>query len=266
MESRRPLRLQKRDEILRKREVEPNVPEIDDTFISDEESIEDSETINETKSQPLNKEVSFSLRYIILSILVVGYTVYILSVYRRCSGLVTRLEEEAFSMQRRVAELESLLKSKYREVDVADYLEGARIIYDLTTPPYQTKNWLLGQRSQGYNGELAIDKVCTKGHCYSFNGSEGKLAIAFKDEKIIKKIGIIHPIFDSRKSAIKRFSLDCIVNNKEKRVGEFEYEIPGDSFQQFLFPPQACTGIVLRIKSNHGNPNYTCIYKVYAFE
>lgn len=277
MENRRPIKLTRREEILRMKDSAPppaDLLEAEDSVVSDENNNESTTESTETdpgteETQIFNKkkdrEKKTKYWVYILAVFIVLYSVYVFGVHRRYSLIIAQMERDTDRIEKRVIGLEEVLKSKYREVDVADYLEGARVIYDLTTPPYRKKSWLL-KETKGYNGELAIDKVCTKGHCYSFNGSEGKLAIAFKNEKIIKKIGISHPIFDSRKSAIKRFTLDCIVNNKERRIGEFEYEIPGDSFQQFSFPPVSCTGILIRVKSNHGQKEYTCIYKVYAFE
>lgn len=266
MENRRPLRVQRKEDILKLRS-EPE-PESLGGMETDEESEEGTQTVSEEELRPVARKkaaLAPTRSYLVLPLLVLLYAGYMHHVYRKCNTSIERVELANRTLQQKIDEMEFLLQSKYKEVDVADFLEGARVIYDLTTPPFEKKRWNL-KVLKGHGGEMAIDKVCTKGHCYSFNGSEGKLALAFKNEKIIKKIGISHPIFDSRSSAIKNFTVDCLVHNQEQRVGEFEYEIPGDPFQQFAIPPTKCTGLVIRVKSNHGNKEYTCIYKVHAFE
>ncbi|KAI5172759.1 hypothetical protein NEFER03_1791 [Nematocida sp. LUAm3] len=259
MENRRPIKATTKDEILRI----PEVLEEKEEYESSGSTEELPESSYDVSRGIIKEKKSRKVYYVITAIFTI-YSVYMYYIHRKCAQLIISVEQERNNIAKRISELEVVLSSKYKEVDVADYLEGARILYDLTTPPYRRKG--VFREVTGYNGELAIDKVCTKGHCYSFNGAEGKIAIAFKDEKIIKKIGISHPVFDKRHSAIKRFTVDCLVNNKEKRIGEFEYEIPGDSFQHFEIAPIACTGIIVRVKSNHGSKAYTCIYKIFAFE
>ncbi|KAI5192323.1 hypothetical protein NECID01_1889 [Nematocida sp. AWRm77] len=265
MENRRPLRVQRKEDILRLQDTLSK--EDSEEISSEEETQEDTQSLAEEPRKKKEKKDAKEGSYVLVStlVLMLVYLGYMYTVYRKCSQGIEKVESANKGLRLKIEELESLFHSKYKEVDVADYLEGARIIYDLTTPPYEKKRWNM-KTLKGHSGEVAIDKVCAKGYCYSFKGSEGKLAVAFKNEKIIRKIGISHPIFDSRASAIKNFTVDCIVNNQEQRIGEFEYEIPGDSFQQFTIPPTKCTGIILRVKSNHGHKEYTCIYKVYAFE
>ncbi|KAI5192818.1 hypothetical protein NEMIN01_2234 [Nematocida minor] len=316
MENRRPIRIQKKEEILRIKETAPSAeappreaipgniysshpssktPEhsvesdsaeentltedSDDqtpyktTNTSEDEDGEESKLYKTKKDRVADQKCHkkraasnvqryFSLYASLLVSVAVGYFLY--RINYTCHKNIQILEDNSKLLSEKVSELEAFLHSKHKEIDVADYLEGARIIHDLTTESFSKAHWI--RPVKGLSAEVAIDRVCTKHHCYSFGGEEGKLAIAFKNEKIIRKIGILHPLYDNRQSAIKKFTVDCIVNNEHVRVGEFEYEIPGDSFQQFVIPATKCTGIIFRIKSNHGNKEYTCIYKVYAFE
>ncbi|KAI5135519.1 hypothetical protein NEAUS04_0118 [Nematocida ausubeli] len=289
MENRRPLRIRKKEEIFRIKEIQ--TAEKDDTkgslpHVSDEEPHTDSEEYNslnistpeeeakeeEIKKEEVERKLSFWSLYMQSSsfsvcVLVIGAVLGFLlhSYYRNLDNCINGLKDKIESQKERLLELESIFHSKNREIDVADYLEGARILYNITTDPYVEKKWFKSNVT-GLSAEVAIDRVCDKHHCYSFNGSEGKLGIAFKNEKIIRKIGIMHPLYNDRTSAVKSFTVDCIMNDKHINMGEFEYEIPGDSFQQFSITPTKCTGMIFKIKSNHGKKQYTCIYKIYAFE
>lgn len=283
MENRRPIRIQKKEEILRLRETEGRKGEIPteeiehstDSVQSNEkaspaeeassyETVVHESTEKEKKTAKTDrKQTQNILSYFVIAIsIVIGLFMYISN--SRLGREIGQMEIRSREMKGKINELEALLYSKHKETDVADYLEGARIIHDLTTDSFYKNHWL--KPVKGLPAEVAIDRVCMKHHCYSFRGSEGKLAVGFKNEKLIRKIGILHPLYENRKSAVKRFTVDCIVNSEHVRVGEFEYEIPGDSFQQFSINPTKCTGVVFRIISNHGNREYTCIYKVYAFE
>lgn len=306
MESRRPIRIQKKEEILRLRDTEEtsqlntkgHTPEsntaehtaeitIDQDTPEEDRSDSTYETVvyrsdeqvpNKTTKKPRKrkdtekshtektkkkKDTAHTLFYFAIFVsIAAGYFLH--RINSKLMKNIQIIENSTKEMRSKVEELEDLLHSKHKEVDVADYLEGARIIHDLTTESFYKKHWI--KPVKGLSAEVAIDRVCTKHHCYSFRGSEGKLAIAFKNEKVIRKIGLLHPLYENRQSAIKRFTVDCLVNNDHVRVGEFEYEIPGDSFQQFTIRPTRCTGVIFRVVSNHGNKEYTCIYKVYAFE
>jgi len=259
MENRRPIRVQKKEDILKYRS--PQDPLHPCSEVTSEEAENSSEARPDKKREETNR--TKKINWVVLAVVVAG-ALWISSISRRQKKDLRTIEKIREEIEKRMQEIEYLIKSKSKDNDVADFLEGARIIHEITTPVYRTK-W--GVRTViGGSAELAIDKVCTKGHCYSFSGSEGKIAVGFRNEKLIKKIGISHPNFDNRASAVRKFTVDCIVNNREQKVGDFEYEVPGDSFQQFSIAPIKCTGIVLRIKSNHGNKEYTCVYKIHAFE
>ncbi|KAH9387017.1 uncharacterized protein NEMAJ01_1913 [Nematocida major] len=284
MENRRPIRIQKKEDVLRMKEESPEMsPEEECT--SEGESLSElvsnddlSEGENDLAKEKNARKKCVSehrekwgllfrhllFAWSLISCLFIGYLLY--RVNQNCFSHISTVEKRAAEITRKVSELEALFNSKYKEVDVADYLEGARIMHDISTEAYFVRKFPFWKSTKGLNAEVAIDRIIDKHHCYSFAGSEGKLGIAFKNEKIIQKVGIAHPLYDSRSSAVKNFSVDCLVGGREVHVGDFEYEIPGDSFQQFPIPPTACTGIIFRIKSNHGRKEYTCIYKVYAFE
>ncbi|KAI5167371.1 hypothetical protein NEIG_00666 [Nematocida sp. ERTm5] len=279
MENRRPIRIQKKEEIFRIKEaahpVDSSAPagstnsinankeeDSDETTASDALSTEEEDEVVAKKQNTSHVLKYATFYWSAIMCIVVGYLFH--RVNHKCDTRIKAMAQANHILTEKINQLESLLHSKHREIDVADYLEGARIIHDLTTDSFVKKGWL--NSVKGLGAEVAIDRVCTKYHCYSFKGSEGKLAIAFKNEKVIRKIGVIHPSYDNKSSAMKSFFVDCIVNNNHVCMGEFEYEVPGDAFQQFLIPPTKCTGIVFRIKSNHGKKEYTCIYKVYAFE
>ncbi|OAG29520.1 hypothetical protein NEDG_00653 [Nematocida displodere] len=261
MENRRPIKLHRAEELLKA----PN--HVEPLHLLEETSDESRALLSENEETLVSPPQASHKKYLFgaVSGLVVLYGVYLQYLYSQCTKEVFRIDEANKALSAGLNEIKTLLHQKSRKTDVADHLEGARIIHELTTPPYLKKGWN-GEVVTGSSADLAINTVCTIGHCYSFNGSVGKIAIAFSDQKRISSIAILHPLFGNKKSAIKSFTLDAIFNNQETRVGEFEYELPGDPYQKYTFPPTTCTGLILRVKSNHGHKEYTCIYKIYAFE
>lgn len=241
---------------------------IEDIWGSDASLIRESQQVQGLEASESGKKSIFHFRYVksfVILVLLVGFQAF--SHIKR-SNLAEKIQEmngAYLDLSYQMRQLEEYVKSRTSEIDVADYLEGARIIYEHTTQPYSEKGWF-GKTENGWGGEMALNKAYEKGCCYSFNGNTGKLAIAFKNPKILRKIGIFHPQQESKFSAVKGFTLYGLINGEEEKIGEYQYEIPGDSYQQFLFEPIKCTGIIIRVHTNHGHRKYTCIYKVYAFE
>lgn len=275
MENRRSFTVQKgetadKTEMYPPKDQKENVTDdsIDETWCSDATLAEESQQFQAFRPAESTKKSIHHFRHtknlVILAVLV---GLQILSHISR-SNLAAKIQQmdgAYLDLRWKMQQLEAYIKRRTSEVDVADYLEGARIIYEHTTQPYSEKGWF-GNIKNGWGGEMALNKAYEKGCCYSFNGNTGKLAIAFKNPKLLRKIGIFHPQQESNLSALKGFSLYGLINGEEEKIGDYQYEVPGDSYQQFLFEPVKCTGIILRVHTNHGHRKYTCIYKVYAFE
>lgn len=109
------------------------------------------------------------------------------------------------------------------------------------------------------------------GECWAFQNFPGFLVVklanpilidAFSYEHISKKL-IPNGKIDS---APKEFEVYGLRNESDKdpiKLGTYKYDIDGESLQFFA---AANHGVVLelielRVLSNHGNPNYTCLYR-----
>ncbi|KAI5180468.1 hypothetical protein NEOKW01_0772 [Nematocida sp. AWRm80] len=277
MENSRPIKVSKREDILRSANViDPrNLQRLDreEKREESEESEETEESVFVSSEEDKYKEKNKPMYNKIQLIVSGGLILYSIVLYLLYRSQREKIEKIGYRNLLVTTELEQLKKSIYKkkeDLDVANYLEGAKIINELTTQPLRTQKsaWSLfrPRTDESHSSALAIDPVCIKGHCYSFEGSKGQIGIRFNDERTIKSIGIFHPELPHRESAIHQFSVYCIVMEREVLVGEYEYKLNEYPLQKYPITPIVCSGIVLKVHSNHGNKRFTCIYKIYAFE
>lgn len=92
----------------------------------------------------------------------------------------------------------------------------------------------------------------------ALKSDEGFLEIHFKPKSKIQKFAIYHPEIGNSGSAIKDFSL--LINEKK-----FDFIFNGIGYQEFGFETQIADSLRLEFYSNHGEPRYTSIYRVYIF-
>lgn len=113
----------------------------------------------------------------------------------------------------------------------------------------------------GFLGRLRTDpnSVIEPGNSrLAMKSSEGSFEIRFRDAHSIKKIAFYHPTSANPHSAIKEFSV--VIGGKE--IG-FEYQ--GSGYQEFLVDAAVDDRITVVVKSNHGEPRYTSVYRIFAF-
>jgi len=163
--------------------------------------------------------------------------------------------------------------------DFAQRGAGASIITSLTSPtynpdkvPFRRLLQLVGYYT-GYGfPEDAISVGTALGHCWPMEGRNGSIAIKLARPVEIDAISIDHvPQSEalSMSSAPKSFDL-YTYSVDDARTGEVgshalagEYFISGSSVQSYtLVQPRRAEVVRLQINDNHGNDNYTCLYRV----
>ncbi|XP_053540264.1 SUN domain-containing protein 2 isoform X1 [Ictalurus punctatus] len=119
--------------------------------------------------------------------------------------------------------------------------------------------------------EKAIQPEVFPGKCWGFKGSEGYLLISLPFSVRITHVTLEHlprvlsPNGHTR-SAPRDFAVYGKVNKKDggKLLGEFTYDQDGEPIQTFEIPnspSEAYELVELRILSNWGHPEYTCVYR-----
>jgi len=111
------------------------------------------------------------------------------------------------------------------------------------------------------------------GKCWAIAGSEGAVVIQLATSIRVTNVSIEHmPVALSPTGAItsapKRFSvwgLQSVDDDEPQLLGKFEYKVPGPSLQTFSIPPcgtKVVPYVELKVLSNHGNKDFTCLYRV----
>lgn len=189
---------------------------------------------------------------------------------------------------------------RYLEGDrVGDYdfalgAAGATVVKELTSPPYTPPENLLPSsfwhklgRDAGVGpAEEAIAASLNYGSCFAFGGTHGNLTVrlarpvvptAFSLEHIHGKL--CDPVNNKNcSSAPRAFTVlghpridddvksDDGVSTALVSLGAFQYDVASPlkpALQQFpaTATDAAFEAITLAVNSNHGHPNYTCVYR-----
>lgn len=108
------------------------------------------------------------------------------------------------------------------------------------------------------------------GECWAFQNFPGFLVVKLAGNVRIEAFSMEHVsrlLVPEGKidSAPKEFEVYGLNGENDKNpvlIGEFVYDYDGDPLQFFTTKkPMVFSMIEIRIKSNHGNPNYTCLYR-----
>ncbi|XP_066253168.1 uncharacterized protein [Euwallacea similis] len=172
-------------------------------------------------------------------------------------------------------EIDKIYSDKTGRTDFALESAGGRIV-QLTpgTENYgQPKSCLLGiPLCEGMHGPRAmIQSGTSPGQCWAFKGSTGGVIIKLLGPIKIDAISMEHisktisPSGDS-KTAPKDFTAWGMksVTNRGILLGQFVYDIEGSLVQTFTVSnpsDEIYDFIELRVTSNHGHPDFTCIYR-----
>ncbi|PSN46198.1 hypothetical protein C0J52_18531 [Blattella germanica] len=121
--------------------------------------------------------------------------------------------------------------------------------------------------------QCIISPIVIPGECWAFEGSKGGAIIQLIGKVYITEVSLEHiPAIISPTGEIsnapKEFSIRVIgmVCDDEDGtlLGKFEYDIHGDRLQFFKVKDTttAYSHIEFRVHSNHGNSEYTCVYRI----
>jgi len=150
---------------------------------------------------------------------------------------------------------------------------GASIASIRNTQPYRHPQGTSSSESSN-KPELVIQPdLVTIGKNWHFTGATGAVVIKLFHPAHISGFTMVHPAPCEippgyEKSAPKCFSVVGMNELEEMQpfhFGNFAYDIEGESAQSF--PVEACSldkfnFLEFRFESNHGNPNYTALYKL----
>ncbi|KAL1116105.1 hypothetical protein AAG570_005600, partial [Ranatra chinensis] len=121
------------------------------------------------------------------------------------------------------------------------------------------------------NPDTILKPGIMPGECWAFEGSEGYVVIKLAARIIVKSFTMEHvpkelSLYGHIKSAPNDFSVWGLEDENDQNpvlLGNFRFLDNGESLQQF----KAKKGgggfdmIELKIESNHGNLDYTCLYR-----
>uniref|UniRef100_A0A493SWR2 SUN domain-containing protein n=1 Tax=Anas platyrhynchos platyrhynchos TaxID=8840 RepID=A0A493SWR2_ANAPP len=162
-------------------------------------------------------------------------------------------------------------------VDYALESAGASVINTRCSETYETKTALLSLFGiplwyQSQSPRVILQPDVNPGNCWAFRGSQGFAVIRLSSPirptavtlehipRALSPQGIIP-------SAPKDFSVYVSRGLKEERdeegllLGRFTYDQDGNPIQTFLLEVRRGAAVRLRVLSNWGHPEYTCIYR-----
>ncbi|XP_037572215.2 SUN domain-containing protein 2-like [Dermacentor silvarum] len=119
----------------------------------------------------------------------------------------------------------------------------------------------------------AITPGMHPGECWAFRGSQGHLVVKLAQRIRVKAFSVEHiprSLVSSghTSSAPKDFQmwgLDSETDSPGRLLGSYTYDAEGDALQHFIVQdPEAAVYeyVEMKILSNHGNLEYTCLYRV----
>ncbi|XP_061009839.1 SUN domain-containing protein 1 isoform X11 [Dama dama] len=162
-------------------------------------------------------------------------------------------------------------------VDFALESGGGSVLSTRCSETYETKTALISLFGVplwyfSQSPRVAIQPDIYPGNCWAFKGSQGYLVVrlsmticptAFTLEHIPKALSPTGSITSAPKD-FAVFGLENEYQEEGQLLGRFTYDQEGESLQMFVAPkkPERAFQIVeLRIFSNWGHPEYTCLYR-----
>lgn len=162
--------------------------------------------------------------------------------------------------------------------DWALHSAGAEVDRSRTSATFRPpKSWgaaaldLFSRRRVVASPLAALQPNADPGHCWSFGGSQGVLTVRLAHTIRPSNFSLQHispDIAYNIESAPKGFQVVGLPESGPEIVyGEFEYKLGGRVIQTFPelphepLDPTPVDFISLRVLSNHGHPDFTCIYR-----
>lgn len=167
---------------------------------------------------------------------------------------------------------------KTNQADYALESSGATIVTTRCTKSYLEKNiqysidGLLPVFFTANSPRVVIQPSVTPGDCWSFAGAEGVLVVRLSRTIIPTSISYEHirkeltpdQHIDSAPRHFRIKSLADVDDHEGLLLGDYEYDKDGNPLQQFEVQnpnPMPTRYIEMIIQSNHGESQYTCLYR-----
>lgn len=163
------------------------------------------------------------------------------------------------------------------DVGMADFaLEsvGSRVVSSGTSPTYSSGSFLGTLFSRTFRAKgprVALQSDTTIGNCWAFSGTQGRLTIALGSEVVPTHFSLDHlPPLEgidraSAPQAFSVFGMESLYGGAEAiLLGRYRYSLDGPAVQTFaaqVLLTRPLRFIRVEIESNHGRPEYTCLYR-----
>ncbi|KAM3914714.1 SUN domain-containing protein 2 isoform 1-T2 [Leptodactylus fuscus] len=191
------------------------------------------------------------------------------------SGLSGVSREEVYEIVKRA--LQRYSEDRIGLVDYALESSGASVLNTRCSETYETKTALISLFGiplwyQSQSPRVILQPDSNPGNCWAFRGSQGYAVIRLSSRIRPTAVTLDHiPRSLSPKSTIasapKNFSVYGLEEETQKEgvlLGNFTYNQNGNPIQTFPLKGENMSTfdlIELRIQSNWGHPEYTCIYR-----
>ncbi|RZC40571.1 Sad1 UNC domain containing protein [Asbolus verrucosus] len=161
-------------------------------------------------------------------------------------------------------------------VDYAMESMGGHIVTTRCTESYHTGTAVISVLGiplwyPSNSPRIVIVPGINPGECWAFQNFPGFIVIKLATRILVEAFSLEHVsrllVPEGRiDSAPKEFEVYGLDNENDKepvKIGEYVYDYDGDPIQYFAAQQHGLifTMVEVRIKSNHGNPNYTCLYR-----
>ncbi|OXB52689.1 hypothetical protein ASZ78_013940 [Callipepla squamata] len=154
-------------------------------------------------------------------------------------------------------------------------ISGATIDVQRTSQTYEFKNWyckLFSLFTSVNHPDTLLQPTVSPGECWPMEGHQGQVVIRLPAEILPTCVTVQH-IFQEMSpsstvgSAPKDVAVSGLDPDREEEflLGSFTFDVAEEPIQTFLLknnPPRSFRYIKFLVKSNWGNPAYTCIYRV----
>ncbi|KAM9326098.1 SUN domain-containing protein 2 [Gastrophryne carolinensis] len=193
----------------------------------------------------------------------------------QATGLSGVSQEEVYEIVNRA--LQRYSEDRIGLVDYALESSGASVLNTRCSETFETKTALLSLFGvplwyQSQSPRVILQPDSNPGNCWAFRGSQGYAVIRLSSRIRPTAVSLDHiPRSLSPKSTIssapKDFSVYGLDEETQKEgilLGNFTYNKEGDPIQTFPLKGENISTyelVELRIQSNWGHPEYTCIYR-----
>ncbi|CAG4980095.1 unnamed protein product [Colias eurytheme] len=155
---------------------------------------------------------------------------------------------------------------------IGSYIAGASVVKGSDTVEWGSRVALWGvvplwRAAPPPDTVLALRKP-TPADCWPFSGSSGNIEIHLPRSTQVASISVEHIRPDTAHSAPKDFAVYGILENGtwiKAADGIYRYNKPAKQYYSLDNRNAPLKRIVFRVLSNHGNPKYTCVYRVHLY-